>query len=430
MARPLSALLAPVLALSLALPAHAKNPKKMTDDELVATLASGSSKDKEKAADEVGERRIPSAIDALRDVCTPQENTPACEHAIWALEKYKSPESHAALGEIVRDRTLETWFRQIALRTLRRENQTLLGSIALDVLAEFRNLDAPFAKNLVEALVDGANVGARDLTILIAKDIGTKRPVRLAALRAAETFKHPRLYEAYVALLSDDDKKVKIQAIDGLATGGYPPSAVVPGLLEVAENDDKGDVRAKAWNALRKYASPTLVPALNRRVTTEPNLFALIPVFQLFAALADETSLAPLQQMLRRVDLGDEGLIDLIHAAIRIGDASSVPSLEFLRDNTESQPVRDEAQRAIDLLRGPDTARFDLIASWPMLDIIRVDLNAPAPEPPGLSVTLGADGRVVYGASVGVSVDGTGVRSEIRVDDSGTGAEATVTIGE
>jgi len=424
----------PTLALAasllLATTAAAKPPSKMSDDELVATLVEHkSAKQREKAADELGERRTEGAIEALRGRCIPQEEQVVCEHAIWALEKYRSLPAQEALAAIVQDGQLPTWWRQVALRTLKRENQTLLGSIAPELLVGFRNLDAPFAKNLVEALVDGSNAAARDLTILIAKDIGTKRPVRMAALEAAEAFKHPRLYEVYATLLEDDDKRIQVKSIQGLDRAGLPPLVVQPALSRVALNDDKGDVRKQAWKALRNYVSPDLVPAANQAVLEERNMFAWNHAMSIFARIADERSLPALQELFRNENLSEDHHYELIHAAIRIGDPVVVPSLETLRDTTANHDVRQEAQRAIDLLRGPEEERITVLAGLPVVDLVVVDPSATYEEPPALTVTMGSDGRAVFGAWVSTSVETSAsgaVEASVQVDGAEVGAEVTV----
>lgn len=423
-----SLLLPVVTSLALASAAHAKPPTKMSDDELVATLTEHkSAKQREKAADEIGERRVEGAVGALRDRCVPQEEQAVCEHAIWALEKYRTPAAHEALGEIVKNERIDTWWRQVALRTLRRENQTLLGQIAPELLVDFRNLDAPFAKNLVEALVDGSNAAARDLTILIAKDVGTKRPVRVAALEAAEALKHPRLYEAYATLLEDEDKRIQVKSIQGLDRAGLPPMVVQPALVRVAVNDDKGDVRNQAWKALRNYVSPDLVPAANKAVLEERNAFAWNHAMAIFARIADERSLPALQELFRNDNLSEDHHYELIHAAIRIGDPVVVPSLETLRDTTANHDVRQEAQRAIDLLRGPEEQRVSVLAGLPFVDLVVVDPNATYEEPAALSVSMGADGRAVFSASASSSVSSEGkVEATMQIDGVGVSAEVEV----
>lgn len=396
------------LSLMLALPAWSKNPSKMSDDELVAALREHKSRGvREKAAEEIGERRVEGAIPTLRAACDPREEQSVCERSVKALEKYRSPESQEALSEIIKDERLDTWWRQEALRALRRVNPTLLGQVAVEVLVDFRNLRPPFAKNLVEALVGGSNVEARDLTILIARDVGTARPVRVAALEAAETFRHPRLYEAYADLIDDTDQRIRVKCIEGLDRAGLPPMVVRPPLLQVAQNDNRGGVRAKAWKALRNVVSPALLPAVNKAVEEERNLFALGHILAIFTRLADESSIPVIERMLRGGHYTGDYRVELIHILVRLGDPAVLPTLEFVVDNASEPKVRDEAQRAIEFLRGPEEARVTFVAGFPSVDVVFVEDHVEYEAPPALSVSLDASGRVVLpGASVEVRVEG------------------------
>jgi hypothetical protein len=388
-----------LLALSPA--ALAKSTTKMTEAELIDTLQHHkSTKQREKAADELGERRAVGALDALGAACAPQEHVFVCEHALWALEKFKTPDGNARIEAILLDTSMQEYRRKMAMRVLARADRARLGLIAPIVLSNFRSMEGDFVAPLVEAMVEGGNTAAADLTILIATDLGTDRRGRIAALDAAEAFRHPRLYEAQMSLLRDEDKKIAIRCAKDLGRSGLPHQEVVPALLDAARGSDKGDVRAAAWGSLRKYASPELLPAVHTAITTEMNILALGHVYILFEALADQSSVPVLSNLVRNEKLPAETSISLIHTAIRIGDPAVIPSLQTLADLTQEPQVRTEALAAIDLLRGPQDALVMYVGALPMLDVSFLDLSVQVPVAPPLAVAVDANGSVSWSTNM------------------------------
>jgi HEAT repeat protein len=400
--------------LMISTPAAAASTTKMTEDQLITQLQTHkSSKQREKAADELGERRAVSAVRALREACAPSGEPFVCEHAIWALEKYRSPEANAAMKEIILDAAAPKHFRMVAARSLGRVDDVELAQVAPQALARYRSLETDMVKLLVTALAEGGNAAAQDFTVLIARDTSIDRPARVAALEAAQTFNHPRLYEAWLALVKDDDKALQIRCAEALGRSGLPPMEVVPVLMDVAKNDEQGDVRGAAMKALRSYASPTLLPLLNHAVLNERHLGALMHAVSMFPFLADSSSIPALQQVFVNYTFADGTMIDLIHAAIRIGDPVLVPALQTLAGRAESEVVRAEATNAALLLQGPVQQRTVVIAGWPMLDVQLIDMSVVVPPPPALSLTVDATGAVMVAPGFEASVSIPGVQVQV-----------------
>ena len=181
---------------------------------------------------------------------------------------------------------------------------------------------------------------------------------------------------------------------------------------------------AAAFKSLRNYASPELLPLVNKAVVNEMHIAAMFHAYILFEALADASSVPAIKTLLRRVDMPEETLVTLIHTAIRIGDASVVPELQFLAANTESAMVQQEALAAIDLFVGPPEVIQTTVAAWPAPEVVYIDTSVVVPPPPAMSVSISADGTLMgahmqvgdmmFGAG-GVSVE---VSAGVQVEGS------------
>lgn len=405
-----------LLAALVGSPAWAKTPsKKMTEAELVEILKTDTNRsNKEKAADYLGELRFNGAVPALREACNPREHQFVCEHALHALEELRIPEAKWAVEQILLDETMTQYLRKMAMRHLGRMDRQRMGVVAPVILAKYRSLEDEFAVPLLKALVEGGNTAAADMTILIATDVGAQRRTRLEALDAAEAFKHPRIFEAYLSMIEDSDAKVRLRCAKELGIGGYPAGMVLPPLMKVAQYDEAADVRMAAYKSLRRYAGPTLVPMLNVTVTTERSLPALIAALDLFQMLADTTSLGVINNMLRGA-WADDYKVRLIHAVIRIGDPTIIPALEWVVANTENEALRTEANTAIRLLGGTPAERQVAAAAWVVPDIVYVDINAPVPVMPSMSMTIDANGFITTSSGASIVIDGNSASISVTV---------------
>ncbi len=419
------AILPILLACLVASQAAAKSTSKMSEAELVEQLLTDTSSSKrEQAADALGDRRMTGSIDALGNSCRPEEEPSVCEHALRALEELGTGAARAKVELALLNADLRDGPRKVAMRVLGRMDRARLAAIAPVVLTNFRSLDQGLSVGLLRAIEEGGNTAAGDLVLLIATDKGAARQTRIKALEVAEAFNHPRLVDAWVANLDDSDKKVRLRAAQSLGTAGLPGSLVIQPLAKVAQFDDKGDVRGAAFKSLRNYASPELVPLLNHAVVNERHIAAWGHAVMMFEVLADQTSLPSLQKMLRQGEYTDELAISLIHAAVRIGDPSSIGALQVLADRTEAELVRTEALAAIAILQGPIEQRIVYVAAWAPTVVIYAVTLEQEPVLPAMSVSLDASGSVQWSAGTddvflraGFRADGTRIEAEVRVTE-------------
>ncbi len=384
-----------VAALVFPSAAVAKKLEKMSDAELIDVLQNSDDEDdREDAAELLGERGSEEAIEALGAVCTSDPEKSVCDTAVEALADIGG---HTALGHltgILSNDLVSDGSRKKALKQLLDEDASRVDKAVPVVLGTYRKLDNSFIIALLKALVDRDLRGAGDLTILIAKDRTIKRKPRLKALEAAESINHPLLYDAYLSLLDDDDKKVRISACKGLARSGMPGSVVAPALENVVRTDKKGGVRAAALAALKYYAHPGLLPLIHTEVLNEKDPIAWGHSVDLLIALADVSSVETIHQVLRRDDnMVTEGVVALIHLLVRIGDPSSAHALESLEDRTKDDVVEDECEIALKHFQEKDPAEF--VAVVPA-GVIIWDTTAPEPELPTLAVEIDANGIAVW----------------------------------
>jgi hypothetical protein len=388
------------LALGLLLPATASAVKlsKLSDAELAELVADrgADEDDRVEAAELLADHRAIDHVSVMAQACAPDDIVNVCEHVLAALESLEGQEAMAEVEAVLIMSGLDDSMRHKALKILRKLDPYRLDARAPQVLAEYRTLGAGFAVDLLEVLPERKLVDWQDVTILVATDAGAQRRVRLAALDAAEAFQHPALYDAWMGLLSDEDKKVRARCATELGRSGLPSPLIRPTLVEVAERDDAGKVRAAAWKSLRYHADPSLLPALHRAVLGERHPIAWGHAMELLEPLADASSVSTLCQLLgMQENLLEEGVIRIVHTTVRIGDASAVPCLEALERASASPAVKLEARAAIDLLAAPEATRVEATAGWSLIEIHVVDPAEPAPEPFQLGVQLDENGVVV-----------------------------------
>lgn len=387
------------LVLVLAMPTMAtakKKLEKMSDAELIEVMVTAKDDDdREDAAELLGERGSEEAIDALGAVCTSDPEKGVCDTAVEALADIGGDVALGHLVNILQNDIVSDGSRKKALKQLLEEDASRADAPIPVVLGTYRKLEAAFTIALLKALVDRDLRDAADLTILVAKDRTLKRKPRLKALEAAESLNHPLLYDAYLSLLDDDDKKVRIQACKGLARSGMPGSVVAPALENVVRTDDKGGARAAALAALKYYAHPGLLPLIHTEVLNEKDPIAWSHAVDLLIALADASSVDTIHQVLRRDDnMVTEGVVALIHLLVRIGDPSSAHALESLEDRTKDDVVEDECEIALKHFQeNPNPG--DYVPTVPA-GIIIWDMSAPEPDVPTLAVEIDANGIAVW----------------------------------
>ena len=404
------ALLAALLLIpSLAL-ARAPKVKGMDDAELLALLGHPDEDAREAAAEELGERGVVAAIEPLTKLAITDEESDVFVQAMWALAEIDTDASWDALQTVFETPEASEEVRRKALRKLMDGKRDRADNGVPYYLLHYKDNGADFNVQLLKALQTLERRDMRDLPMLIVRDRRQKRPVRVAALDALEHLKHPGAAEAYVALLDDGDKKIKLRCIKGLSRAGLPADRMGPPLEEVVRTDKQGDVRAAALGALKMYAYPELLPLVQALVTSEKHPMAWSHAVEIFAVLADDSSLPTLQRLIGpTMYTGDGHLTMLIHAAVRIGDPSVVPALEGLRDRTESADVAAECKAAIRLLAPEARAeRVTVIQSYGVPGVVLYDSASVSYEGAELSLTVGDGGAIV-------SSDGTDASASISL---------------
>lgn len=390
-----------LLALALALPATASAAKlsKLSDDDLAKLVAdrSADEDDRVEAAELLAEHRAVAQVGTMAQACVPTDIVNVCEHVLAALESLEAPEALAQVEAALIQPDLDDALRHKALKILRRLDPYRVDARVVQVLGEYRTLGAGFAVDLVAVLPERKLTDYQDITILIATDAGAARRVRIAALDAAEAFDHPALYDAWMGLLGDEDKKIRARCATNLGRSGLPSSLVRPTLVEVVQRDDAGKVRAAALKSLRFHADASLLPVLHDEVLNEKHPVAWGHAMELLEPLADESSVSTLCQLLgRQENLIEEGVVRIVHTLVRIGDPAAVPCLEGLERATASAVVRTEARAAIDLLAVPEPQRVEVIHGWSVLEIRPSAMDQPELAPFELGVQLDESGAAVW----------------------------------
>jgi hypothetical protein len=394
-------LLLPTIALALLLPTTASSAKlkNMSDAELAKLVAdtSADEDDRVEAAHMLAENQAVDQVATMAAACAPGDIENVCEHVLAAYEHMQDDAAMAQVEVALMSPDLHDGLRHKALKILRELAPYRADVRVPQVLGEYRSLGAGFASDLVSYLPERKLTDWQDITILIATDAGAKRRVRIAALEAAESFDHPALYHAWIALFDDEDKKIRARCATELGRSGLPSSLVRPTLMEVARSDDAGKVRAAALKSLRFHADPSLLPLLHHAALNEQNPIAWGHAMELLEPLADASSVDTLCQLLgRQENLLEEGVIRIVHTLVRIGEPAALPCLEALARATASDAVKREAQAAIDLMAAPAAQQQEAMAGWGVIEIHLADPAQPEPEPFELGVQLDAEGAAVW----------------------------------
>jgi HEAT repeat protein len=395
------------LTLLLSAPVSAAKLKKMADADLSALVADPAADEDERldATELLAERRAVGQVGVMVGACEPTDAHNVCEHVLAAFEGMEEQAAMAQVEVVLMTEGLDDSLRHRALGILTELDPARTDVRVPELLRAYRTFASGFAADLVAYLPKRDLDQWRDYTILIATDAGAKRRVRLIALEAAEAFEHPALHDAWLALLGDEDRRVRARCAENLGRSGLPDPVVRPALIEVARGDEAGTVRAAALHSLRSYAGPHLLPLLHEAALNEQHPVAWGRAVELLEPLADPSSIPTLCQLLQRQhNLTSEGVIRIIHAMVRIGEPEKLEvtehdmatALEVLEGSSSSERVRTEARAAIDLLAKPESQRVQSVSGWDVLEVHEVDPTEPAPEPFQLGVSLDANGTAVW----------------------------------
>jgi HEAT repeat protein len=384
-----------IAALVVPMGAAAAKLEKMSCLELRnEVLLSGDEDDRADAAELLGEKGCTDAIEDLARVCAEDADNEVCKTAVGALAELGTGEALDALQGVLSHDDIDDGCRKKALNKLFSDAPERVDGLVHEVLGTYRSLDQGFSIRLLEVLVARDLRAYGDLTILMVTDRTLKTKLRKKALKAAEDFGHPLLHDAYISLLDDKDKKLRIEACNGLARSGMPSSVVAPALEQVVRTDDKGDVRAAALKALKLHAHKGLLPLIHTEVVSEMHMIAWYHAVELLIAVGDESSLDTIHQVLLRDDnLTDEGVIALIHMLVRIGDPSSIHALASLEARVTGTVDREAVIAREYLESGQATGGA---YEPPMTDVVLWDEGSPDPNLPTLSVQLDGNGVVIW----------------------------------
>jgi len=371
-----------------------KLDKKSCEELVEVMTTAGDEDDRADAAELLGEKGCSDAIGALAEACATDEDNEVCKTAVDALAELGSGDALDALQTVLLNNEVDDGCRKKALNKLFSDAPERVDGVVHEVLGHYRSLDQGFAIRLLEVLVARDLRQYGDLTVLITTDRTLKTKLRKKALKAAEDFSHPLLHDAYISLLDDKDKKLRVEACEGLGRSGMPSSVVAPALEQAVRTDEKGDVRAAALKALKLHAHADLLPLIHAEVLTEKHMIAWYHAVELLIAVGDETSLDTIHQVLLRDDnLTDEGVIALVHMLVRIGDPSSIHALQSLEARVTGTVDR-EAVIAREYLESGQAQAGPY--EPPVTDVIVWTVSDPAPPLPTLAVQLDANGIVIW----------------------------------
>ncbi len=425
----LSALIVATLAAPTLAQARRPNVKKMEDPDLIEQLAASDVDAREDAAEELGRRGRDAAIEPLMRLAISDEESDVYVQAMWAIEEIGGDAGRHALQMIFETPEATEVVRSKVLKKLMGKHLERADNGVPYYLLHYKDNGVAFNAQLLKALMKLERQDMRDLPMLMVRDARLKRRVRVLALDAVEALKHPGAVEAYLALVGDNDKKIKLRCIKGLSRAGLPAELVGPALEEVVRTDKQGDVRAAALAALKFTLYPELLPLVQSLAANERHIMAWSHSVQMLAVLADEGSISTVQRLLGPdMSLPDGHAVQLIQALVRIGNPVVVPALEGHMGRSRSADVIAECRAAI-RLPSPEAAaeRVTVINTYtPPAALVVYDSSAVSYRGAELTMRIGADGTVVSsdGSSVAAGIGLGGVNANARF--GGVHADARV----
>jgi len=390
-------LLVTTLALLAPSPVAAKALKKMTASELVDVLLySNSSSKRVAAAVLLGERRAEAGISALGTACL--EDAAMCEVAVDALGEMNLAAARDEIEGLLLSDDVPDVQRTRALEILLEQEPERVDPMLDLLVGRYRRVSPALAIDFVQAMAARDLVDLGDFAVFIATDAEADRMLRLVAMDTAEQFEHPRVYEAYIAFLGDEEKPVRERCAESLGGRGYPGAPVVAALSSVVYDDPAGPVRAAAMKSLRFYTHPGLLDLVHREVIDESDPVAWATSMVMLEALADASSVPIIDRLIKqREGLPDQTTLSLIYVLVRIGDPTCVSVLHNISTHTSNNTLIQEARGGIEMLDAPDQQRLAAISRWRFgVGTYRWDPRNPRPLPPELAVALNDDDRLVW----------------------------------
>jgi hypothetical protein len=384
-------------------PAQAKSIKKMTETELVEVVETNSRTSKRlDAIDELAKRGASSTVQSLANRCHQDPNPEICTRVVAALEQMNNEAANNQLLRILQQSAAPLVDRQQALHILVAKDKQRIRKAIPELLRAYRTQPPPLGADLVKAIVALNQKELADLSVLIAKDTGANRPIRLAALKAAEHFNPPRIWAAWIGLLDDPDSRVRAHCVAELGRAGLPPSVVEPALRQVFIQDVEGNVRAAAAKSLARYAHPGLLPDLHNAVVKERHPVNWKASLDLLLPLANASSIPALTQILER-DRARRTQTSVLEVVVRklarIGDKSAIQYIYAVEQNKQGTEFARACRAAVKSLEAEDLDReiaLNALKKDPEIALYSWDKSQPDPVFAPLQVELSAEGQVVY----------------------------------
>jgi len=393
--------LASVLAMALLLQggeATAKPLNQLSDSELVEVLlGSPSVRKRESAAALLGEHRSGIAAEALGRACLDDREGEVCDRALDALLAIGSEDAMQQTAEVLRSSDVESPRRQSALAILLTHDPERVDYFLAEVLSHYRDLSPALAMDLLDCLRTRELTDLGDMAVFIASDELAHRDVRLSALVVSEHLEHPRLFDAFVALASDEDKDVRTRCAEGLGNPAYPGVDVVPTLMQLAQHDAAAPVRVAALSSLRFFAHPGLLSLLHDRLISESNPTAWATALVLLETVANPSSLSIVERLLKGDDrLPQEVVLRLIRIYVRVGTTTDSIVLDSLANRSRNPSIVQAAQQGAQLLEAPDEFRERTVARWKVgAGVFLWNPQGPQVEVLPLGVSLDEEGVLV-----------------------------------
>jgi len=395
--------IATLTLLSTPLSASAKSLKKMSDAELLQVVSTHKRISKRlEAIDILTNRGSIASSSALAQRCQADPAPEVCERVVNGLISMNASAANEQLLSIVWQRIAPLAQRRLAFGHLVTTDRGRTRDAMPKLIAYYRHHPSELGVDLLTAL---PRLGLKDLadaTVFIAKDKEAHRDVRVAALKAAESFQPARLWEAWIALLDDPDSRVRAHCAKELGRTGLPGSVVEPILRRVRKQDVEGNVRAAATGSLAFYAHPGLVSDLNESIVKERHPLAWRASLDLLLPLANKSSSASLVLQLEqgRVNrLKTDTIMIIVRKLAHLGDTSTIPAINNIEQNNQGSNLAKVCRKAVDSLRKEDMDREDSLKLLKVdneLDLVLWDATSPDPSFEPLQIQLSDEKTLIY----------------------------------
>ena len=373
----------------------AASVKKTSTDDLINELrAGGKSSRRVDCARELGDRGATEAIPALAEVCGISEND-ICSESMLSLEKLGGDEAWSKLQGILEyEGDLDVGLRLQASSLVQQHAPSLWDDSAPRLVARYRTLEPGFVVPTLETVGKRNLAHLADEATYIAIDAEADRSVRLAALDLSEQWREPRLFRAYLAMVRDPDRELRVRCVAGLDDPNLPASEVVPLLMAAASKDPEGAVRAAALDALRHWTHPQLKHMLYTHMESERHPDVWPEVLELSLVLADQDSVEPFNEAIKTRNFQDhDDLARMIQALVELGSQDSITAIRAVEQKYQGTQIAEMCRDALEWLILKPNEREGappMVFSSSKIDFRAWTPGSAEPSVPKLPCALGA----------------------------------------